>query len=135
MKSANIFAGLLVFVSLSFTNCSPDQDYISNTNEIITRGDWGVTFFANKDKTLEYEKYVFRFSGNGTLEGTDGIHTSKGTWNVIRDVDRSDLLTINLNEQTTITELSNAWSVKAKSTEAISFLGRGNSTEFRIRKL
>jgi hypothetical protein len=135
MKSAKVFAGILLFISFSFTNCSRDQDYLFTTNEIITRGDWGVTFFADKDKTVQYEKYVFHFSADGILEGTDGIHTAKGNWNVIRDVDRSDLLTITLIEQNNIRDLSNAWSVKAKTTEAISLQVKGNSTEFRIHKL
>jgi len=134
MKSVNFFAVILLFVSFSFTNCSPDQDHLFTTNEIITRGNWGVEFFINQDKTTEYGNYVFTFSGNGTLQGTDGTKTAEGTWNVIRDADRSDLLTINLSEQNNMADLNNSWSVKAKSTVALTLQAK-NASEFRIRKL
>ena len=135
MKSAKIFAAILLFVSFSFTSCSPDQDHLFTTDEIITRGDWGIEFFIDANKTHEYGNYVFKFSGNGTLRGTDGVNSTEGTWNVIRDVDRSDLLTITLSDQTNLADLNNTWQVKAKSTEAIKLQARGNASEFRIRKL
>lgn len=135
MKSAKYFAVALLFISFSFTNCSPDRDYLFTTNEIITQGNWGVEFFVNQDKTAQYGNFKFHFAGNGSLEGTDGNNIVKGNWNVIRDVDRTDLLTINLNEQNHMPELNNTWNVKSKSTSAFNFQLKGNNTEFRIRKL
>ena len=135
MKSKNSFAVILLFLSFLFTNCSQDREYLFTTNEIITRGNWGVEFFADQVKTVEYENYSFQFSGNGTLQGTDGTNSVKGTWNVIRDVDYSDVLTITMNDQNNIAELGNTWKVKQKSTNALSLQVKGNSTEFRIRKL
>ena len=135
MKSAKCFAVALLFISFSFTNCSPDRDYLFTTNEIISKGSWGVEFFVNQDKTAQYGNYTFHFSGNGSLQGTDGGNIVKGTWNVIRDVDRTDLLTINLNDHNYMPELNNTWNVKSKSTNAFNFQLKGNNTEFRIRKL
>ncbi len=101
----------------------------------MTQGNWGVEFFVSQDKTAQYGNYTFHFSGNGSLEGTDGRNTVKGNWNVIRDADRTDLLTINLNEHNHMPELNNTWNVKSKSTNAFNFQLKGDRTEFRIRKL
>jgi hypothetical protein len=135
MKSAKSFAVILLFLSILFTNCSQDRDYLFTTNEIITRGNWVVEFFDNQVKTIEYENYSFQFSGNGTLQGTNGTNTVKGSWSVIHDVDYSDVLTITMNDQNTIAELGNSWRVKQKSVNALSLQGQGNPIEFRIRKL
>jgi hypothetical protein len=135
MKSAKSFAVILLFLSILFTNCSQDRDYLFTTNEIITRGNWVVEFFDNQVKTIEYENYSFQFSGNGTLQGTNGPNTVKGSWSVIHDVDYSDVLTITMNDQNTIAELGNSWRVKQKSVNALSLQGQGNPIEFRIRKL
>jgi hypothetical protein len=135
MKSAKSFAVILLFLSILFTNCSQDRDYLFTTNEIITRGNWVVEFFYNQVKTIEYENYSFQFSGNGTLQGTNGPNTVKGSWSVIHDVDYSDVLTITMNDQNTIAELGNSWRVKQKSVNALSLQGQGNPIEFRIRKL
>ena len=132
MKSAKIFAGILLFLSFSFTNCSSDHDYLYTTNEIITRGEWGVEFFADPDKTAQYSNYAFQFNGNGVVQSTDGSSTVQGNWNVIRDVDGSDVLTITMKD---IQDISSSWNVKQKSTTALQLKGRGNTTEFRIRKL
>ena len=135
MKSAKFFAAALLFISFSFTSCSPDRDYLFTTNEIITKGTWKVDFFVNQDKTAQYGNYTFDFSANGTLQGSNGSNMVIGNWNVIRDVDRTDLLTINLNEHNQMPELNNAWNVKSKSANAFNFQIKGNNTEFRIRKL
>jgi hypothetical protein len=135
MKSAKFFAGVLLFISFSFTNCSPSHDYLFTTNEIITRGNWGIEFFVSQDKTAQYGNYTFQFSGNGVIQGSNGVNTVKGSWAVIHDVDRSDILTITMNEQNSIAELSNVWNVKAKTTEALKLQVKGSTTEFRIRKL
>jgi len=135
MKSAKFIAVILLFISFSFTSCAPDQDQLFTTKEIITRGNWGVEFFINENKTTEYANYVFTFSASGVLLGTNGNNTVEGTWTVIRDADRLDLLTINLNEQNNIAELNNSWSVRSKSTVALQLQAKGNASEFRIRKL
>ncbi len=135
MKNAKFFAVILLFISFSFTNCSPDRDYLFTTNEIITQGSWGVEFYIDQDKTTQYKDFAFHFSGNGILQGTDGSNTVKGNWSVIRDADRTDLLTIALNEHNYMPELNNTWNVTSKSSNAFKFQIKGNNTEFRIRKL
>src|SRR5215212_7144019 len=114
MKSVKNLAAILLFISFSFTNCSQDHDYLFTTNEIITRGNWGIEFFANQDKTVEYGNYVFQFSGNGTLQGSDGSNNTQGNWSVIRDINGNDLLTITMKEQNSMGELTNIWSVQQK---------------------
>ena len=134
MKSAKVFA-IILFISSVFTNCSPDRDYLFSTNEIITNGTWNVEFFADDNKTAAFNTYSFQFKSNGKLYGTNGVKPVEGNWNVIRDVDRTDVLTINMNEQGNVGELSNVWSVKSKSTAAFAFKAKGNTTELRLRKL
>ena len=135
MKSLKISSALLLFISFLFSNCSPDHDFLSSTNEIITRGSWDVEFFANDNKTAEFGNFSFQFNGNGKLSGSNGIKTVEGSWNVIRDVDRTDILTITMNDRDNISELSNSWSVKTKTTNAFILEAKGSTTEFRLRKL
>ena len=135
MKSLKIYAALLLFVAFSSTSCSPDHDFLSSTNEIITRGSWDVEFFANDSKTAEFASYSFQFSGNGKMYGSNGIKSVEGSWNVIRDADRTDVLTINMNEQGNVAELSNVWFVKAKNINNFKLQAKGGNTEFRLRKL
>ena len=135
MKSLKISSALLLFVSVLFTNCSPDHDFLSSTNEIITRGSWNVEFFANDSKTAEFGNFNFQFNGNGQLSGTNGVRTVQGSWNVIRDANRADILTISMNEQGNVSELSNTWAVKTKTTNAFIMQAKGSTTEFRLRKL
>ena len=135
MKSAKIVAVILLFISFSFTNCSQNQDHLFTTDEIITRGNWGVEFFIDENKTQEYSNYVFRFSPNGTLQSNDGVNSIEGTWDVIRDVDRSDLLTITLSDQAHLVDLNNTWVYRGKSTVGLRLQAKGNASEFRIRQL
>ena len=135
MKSLKVSSALFLFFSFVFTSCSPDHDFLSSTNEIITRGSWNVEFFANDNKTAELGSLNFQFNGNGKLSATNGVTTVQGSWNVIKDVDRSDVLTINMNEQGSVSELSNTWSVKTKTTNNFILQAKGSTTEFRLRKL
>ena len=135
MKSLKISSALFLFVSILFTNCSPDHEFISSTDEIITRGSWNVEFFANDSKTAEFGNFNFQFNGNGQLSGTNGIKNVQGSWSVIRDANRADILTISMNEQGNVSELSNTWAVKTKYTNAFILQSRGITTEFRLRKL
>jgi hypothetical protein len=134
MKSAKLLAGFLLFISFSFTNCTQDHDYRFGTDEIIT-GNWGVEFYANPDKTAEFSTYSLQFNSNGKVQGTNGVNTVEGNWTVVHDVDRTDVLSISINEQTPLSELNNKWSVTTKSNNALALKLRGGATEFRIRKL
>ena len=135
MKSLKVYAASLLFISFSFTSCSPDHDFVSSTDEIITRGSWDVEFFVNDNKTAEFKNYNLEFSGNGKLSANNGTTIVEGKWTLIKDVDRTDLLTINLNEQGNVVELSNVWAVAEKSLNAFKLQAKGNTTELRLRKL
>ena len=135
MKSAKLFAAILLFISFSFTNCTQDRDYRYGTDEIITSGNWGVEFYANPDKTAEFSTYSLQFNGNGKVQGTNGLNIVEGTWTVVHDVDRTDVLSISINEQNPLSELTNKWSVTTKNNNALALKLKGGATEFRIRKL
>ena len=135
MKSAKLFAAILLFISFSFANCTQDRDYRYGTDEIITSGNWGVEFYANPDKTAEFSTYSLQFNGNGKVQGTNGLNTVEGTWTVVHDVDRTDVLSISINEQNPLSELTNKWSITTKNNNALALKLKGGATEFRIRKL
>jgi urease alpha subunit len=135
MKNLKVYAALLLFISFFSTSCSPDHDFVSSTDEIITRGSWDVEFFVNDNKTAEFKNYNLEFGGNGKLLANNGTTIVEGKWTLIRDVDRTDLLTINLNERDNVGQLSNVWSVTEKSLNAFKFQAKGNTTELRLRKL
>jgi hypothetical protein len=125
MKSVKICAALLLFVSAFFTSCSPDHDYISETNEIITRGNWKVDYFyTTNDKTDQYRDYNFQFSGNGTVECTGANHSCTGTWSTIHDEKGEEVLTIKLAEQSDMAELNNMWQVKGKQLNGLTLSAR-----------
>src|SRR5215207_10779199 len=112
----NLFRIVFLFAALFFFRCTPeDMDYTSTTKEIISRGEWTVDYyFAGQDKTAQYNTYHFGFLGNGTLEGTNGLTPFTGTWSSVHDVNRNEILSINittphmldLNEQWNVSEIS-----------------------------
>ncbi len=59
MKNSKIFlATAFLFSSLFFTNCTPDNDSLTETQEIITRGNWSINYYyADQDKTAQVNNY------------------------------------------------------------------------------
>lgn len=113
MKNYSSLMGLLAFFSsILFIACTPeDIDYSTTTREIITEGNWKVDYYySGQDKTSQYSTYQFNFLANGTVEGSTGTSDITGTWNVVRDVDRKEILTINITTPHLL-ELNEHWNV------------------------
>ena len=82
-----------------------------------------------------YNNYQFSFMGNGTVEGTSGTNTFTGTWGMLRDVNRNDVLIINIISQVPhLSVLSEQWSVTDKSSTMI-VMQDGSSSQLHLRKL
>jgi hypothetical protein len=137
MKNVKLFAQLLIIVSASlFASCSPENlNDVSSPKQILSKGQWSVDYyFSGQDKTSLYNDFHFSFIGNGTVTAINGTNTIKGTWSMITDVSRNQVLKINIDSQEPfLLELNDQWSVTNSSTDAISM--KDASGELRLRKL
>ena len=135
MKNLKFFAYLLVVISTSlFTSCTRDNiDYGSTTKETITKSQWSVDyFFAGQDVTAQFSNYKINFVGNGTVTANDGTTSITGTWNMITDMNRNDVLRINISENL-LQGLNNQWTVKQTSDDVITM--KGAASEIHLKKL
>ena len=136
MKSSKFFVGLLLlFSSMAFVRCTPDQ-YISNsTKDVLSTGKWAVDYYyAGQDKTAQFNSYEFTFVGTGDVSGTNGSNQVQGKWSIMKDVNRNDVLEINLQTQEPfLLELNEIWKVADKSTDVIAMDGSG--MQLRLRKM
>lgn len=138
MKKLNFTVTALLFiVSLLFVNCTPDMPYASTTKEVITQGKWSIDYYyAGQDKTAQYQNFQFNFLVSGTMTCTNGTDTYEGTWNIIKDVSRADVMTISINNQvqTTLAELNTSWTVMTVNLNYVA-MKDVNSTQLIFKKL
>jgi len=135
MKSSKTLVGLLLFfTSIAFSNCTPDQDYSSSTKDFLSQNKWTVDyFFAGQDKTAQYSSFEFNFKGDGTVSGNTSSGAFEGTWSMMKDVSRNDVIEININNQPQFAELNEQWKVTDKGITTIDM--NGITTQMRLRKL
>lgn len=134
MKNLKFFAYLLVVISTSlFTNCTRDNiDYGSTTKETITKSQWSVDyFFAGQDVTAQFSNYKINFAGNGTVTASDGTTSVNGTWSMITDLNRNEVLRINISENL-MQRLNSEWAVKQTSDDVLTMKAAGS--EIRLKK-
>jgi hypothetical protein len=135
MKKPKLFSYLLIIVSTSFfISCTRENvDYFSTAQETISRGQWSVDYyFAGQDKTAQFNSYEFNFLGNGTVTVNNGSNSIHGGWSVVRDVNRKEVLRINI-EDPHFLDLNEQWSVLANDTYFVNL--KGASSELRLKKL
>ena len=136
MKYPKFIAYLLVIVSASFfTSCSRDSiDYPSSTRDVITQSSWSIDYyFAGQDKTAQFSNYKFSFVGTGIVTANDGTNTFNGNWSVITDVNRKDVLRLNLSEAH-LQDLNSEWTVMDASTDG-NLVMKNSASEIHLRKL
>jgi hypothetical protein len=134
MKNAKLFSYLLIVISTSlFVRCTPENlDYGASTKEMIAGKQWSVDYyFAGQDRTIQFSNYKFSFVGNGTLTANDGTASVNGNWSMITDVNRNDVLQINISEAH-LQGLNEQWTVNLSSDVLIM---KGAGSEMRLRKL
>lgn len=136
MKTSKLLVGfLLLFTFISFIRCTPDQDFSITTKDIISQGTWTVDYYyAGQDRTTQFNSYAFIFLGNGTVSGTTSTGQFAGSWSLMKDVNRNDVIQIHINSQEPyITELNELWNVTDTSTDVIAM--NGGSVQLRLRKM
>ena len=139
MKTSKLTVSFILLLSaLFFSNCTKDQheNYASTTREIITQGKWSVEYFyGSHDLTTHYSNFQFQFSGNGTLTARSNNQELNGTWSMIRDVERNDVLNISINTGDPIlAEINHQWKVTIKTLDKVSMSSK-NSCELKIKKI
>ena len=135
MKNAKLFSCLLIIISTSFfVRCTLEKiDDAGTTKEIITRAQWSVDYyFAGQDKTAQFNNYRFNFIGNGTVTADDGTTSVNGSWSMLTDVNRNDVLRINISEAH-LQGLNEQWTVNVISDELL--IMKGAYSEMRLKKM
>jgi len=134
MKTVKIFTFLFILISASsFFSCTPENlDYGAAAKEMITGRQWSVEYyFSGQDKTAQFSNYKFSFVGNGTLTADNGTDPVNGNWVMITDVNRNDVLKINIPEAH-LQGLNEQWTVNLSSDVLIM---KGSGSEMRLKKL
>ncbi|HZF65989.1 MAG TPA: hypothetical protein VEZ55_15955 [Chitinophagaceae bacterium] len=135
MKNIRLLLIMTAFAA-SCTSCTPDYDYRSTTKEFISNGSWKIDyFFTSEDKTNEFNSYEVRFHADGTLSVVSSNQSHSGSWNVIRDTKGSEVLTINVQEQPNLAELSNRWLVQEKNSNRFLLAAPTTQYQLHIRQL
>lgn len=136
MKNQKL-ASILIFIISThfFISCTRESaDYTSTAKEIISQGTWVVDYYyAGQNKTAQFSNYQFSFIGNGTVTALNGGNSFSGTWSVVTDVNRNEVLKINLVQEPNLQELNNQWSVGDKTSLSVSM--NVNGSELRFKKL
>lgn len=136
MKYPKFIAYLLVIVSASFfTSCSRESiDYPGSTKQVIAGSSWSIDYyFAGQDKTAQFSNYKFSFVGTGLVTADDGTNTFNGNWSVVTDVNRKDVLRINLSDAH-LQDLNNQWTIEDANTSG-SLVMKNSASEIHLRKL
>jgi hypothetical protein len=134
MKTVKFFTFLLILISASsFFSCTPENlNYGTTTKEMITGRQWSVDYyFVGQDKSAQFSNYKFSIIGNGTLTADNGTDPINGNWVMITDVNRNDVLRINIPE-VHLQGLNEQWTVNLSSDVLIM---KGSGSEMRLRKL
>jgi hypothetical protein len=136
MKNLRLISYLLVIVSASFfSGCTKESmNYPGSTKEVIAGSTWSIDYYyAGQDKTAQFNSYKFSFVGNGTVTADDGTNSFNGNWSVVTDVNRKDVLRINLSEAH-LQDLNSQWTVENPSSIG-ALVMKNSGSEIHLRKL
>jgi len=135
MKNLKLFSYLLFLISASlFSSCTRENvDYGHTTKEIISGSKWSVDYyFAGQDQTAQFSNYTLNFIGNGTLTASDGMNSVNGSWSMIKDINRNDILQMTISEAH-FPALNNQWTINQTQDDLLTM--KGANSELRLRKL
>jgi hypothetical protein len=113
MKTIKLAVSLALFAALvSIAACSPKLEDVSTTKEVITQGQWSVSYYFNgQDRTADFHGYRFNFASAGTLTATNDTDTFNGSWSITKDDKFKDILLISLGTTSKLTSLNAEWHV------------------------
>jgi hypothetical protein len=138
MKSAQLFASLLLIVcSLSFFSCSKQEAIATETKDILTQGQWKVDYyFSDQDRTAQLADYSFQFNANGSMNCVHNSNVCNGNWKIIRNVNGSDLLEINIPAvNNDLQQLNLTWKITGVYLQTLAMQGEAQSQyQLRIAK-
>ena len=114
---------LLLAVSLSTMNCSPDNDFTPSTEETLTRNGWGVDYYMQQQNiSSEFDEYFITFRNSGTINCRKGTEVISGTWNMNVDMNQSEMIVINIaTSNPSINKLNGSWSLKSTTASTMTF--------------
>ena len=85
-----------------------------------------------QDKTTQFENVRFSFLGNGTVTANASNLSVNGKWSVVRDVNRNEVLGIEITGQH-FQGLNDQWTVA--SAQAALVIMKDAGSELRLKKL
>ena len=129
------FSMAMICLSLLFSGCTTDLDQKSTTRELITNGQWTVSYYyAGQDRTAEFSDHSFKFKSNGTVEGNDGLHGFSGSWSTFHDVQNQEVLKLLISgQEPQLAELNQAWKVSSVDAWAIT-MSNGPQMQLELKK-
>ena len=133
MKSATLFAAILLLVSSTLFSCTEQQDMVTGPEDMLSRGNWTVDYYFNgQDQTAQYGSYSFTFNSNGIVSCANTVHNCTGTWQIRKNV-QSDELSISLTtQQPELQQLNQNWSIAEASMQSLTLTN--GTGQFRLRK-
>jgi hypothetical protein len=140
MKNAKLlFASLSFSIMIFFSNCTPDHNFVSSTEEILTQSNWSVDYyFTTQDLTSEYGGYRLLFGTAGTITAQKENALIQGTWDKVVDVNTNEIVTINFNtSDVNLSKLNQGWKLIGQTSSTLQFEDYdhiSNPSQFRIRK-
>jgi hypothetical protein len=140
MKNAKLlFALLLLSLTILFSNCSPDHNFVSSTEETLTRSNWSVDYyFETQDLTSQYGDYRLLFGTAGTISAQKGNEIIQGTWDKVVDVNTNEIVTINFNTtDLNLQKLNQGWKLVGTTSSTLQFEDYdhlSSPSQLRIRK-
>ncbi len=130
---------LLTVVLLASCSSKDDEgDVIGNEFEnikvILPHDTWRVTKYIDsiEDKTDLFETFVFTFSNDGTVVGSNDLYSETGTWLYKTTAEDGEELILVFNPTPPFDEISDDWSIVSVSTTKIELKdddSNGNDTE------
>ena len=134
MKSATLFAAILLLVSSTLFSCTEQQDMVSSPEDMLSRGNWTVDYYFNgQDQTAQYGSYSFTFNSNGIVSCDNTVHNCTGTWQIRKNV-QSDVLSISLTtQQPELQQLNQNWSISETNMQSVTMTN--GTGQLRLRKL
>jgi hypothetical protein len=134
MKNAKLFSYFFLIISSLFSGCTTESlDYTSTAREMISQGKWTVDYcFADQDQTSQFSRYQFTFIGNGTLIANNDSSSVTGSWSMVNDVNRNEVLRVKIDEAY-LQALNCQWTVTAADPEMLNM--KGSDRELRLKKL
>ena len=130
---------LIILVALfSCISCSNNDDAGDvRTNEfevintVLPQGEWKVDYFYrdSEDHTLDFETFVFKFKGDGTVQAQTDLFTGLGTWLYDNAPEKPEKLILIFSESVPFDSMNHDWKIISVGTSKVELSYETNSDE------